>query len=181
MRLPFSGRVLLGALVVVAVGLAVGGIGQARAGGGPNPFAGRTVTGSFPIEDHIDAIQPESSICGFDVRLDQTGTGQFEVLLDANGNFVRGHVLINVTGTVSANGKTLQVLSADNLLFTATPGQTEVGLAFQMFLPGLGVVLWGRGRLVFDADGNIIFDAGSHPEPEGDVETIERVCAALAP
>jgi hypothetical protein len=160
---------------------AVAGVGQARAAGNPCVAATGTCTGSFPVYDPPQVIEQESSICGFDITLQDSGRGSFTYVVDAANGYIHGTVHFNVTGTVSANGKTLQVMSADNLLFSLQPGEKEAGLAFQMFSPGLGVVLWGRGLLVRDADENIVFDAGSHPEPEGDVATMERLCAALAP
>jgi hypothetical protein len=169
--------------LVAAVGLlaVVAGAGQARAAGNPCVAPTGTCTGSFSFVDPPQVIEPESSICGFDITLVQSGTGYFTYVVDAANGYIHGTVHLNITGTVSANGKALQVMSADNLLFSPQPGEKEAGLPFKMFLPGLGVVLWGRGLLVFDANGNIVFDAGSHPEPEGDVATMERLCVALAP
>jgi hypothetical protein len=177
------------ALLAAAGLLAVAaGAGQARAGGGPYTCMGRTCTGQLPpFEDHVAAIQPESSLCGFDIRLDQAGSGYFTAVFDGlavngmpTGNFVRGSVHLDITGTVAANGKMLEVQTHETVLFTSEPGRKEVGLAFKMFLPSVGVVLWGRGRLVFDANGNIVFDAGSHPEPEGDITRMQGLCTALA-
>jgi hypothetical protein len=37
---------------------------------------------------------------------------------------------------------------------------TEVGLLFRVFLPGGGTVIADVGRLVFDAEGNLTFEAG---------------------
>ena len=54
---------------------------------------------------------------------------------------------------------------------------TEVGLTFRVFWPGGGTVIADVGRLFFDAEGNLIFEAGSHPALHGDFAAL---CAALS-
>jgi hypothetical protein len=39
--------------------------------------AATPITGQFPIEAHIAALEPESTVCGFPVRVDLTGQGTF--------------------------------------------------------------------------------------------------------
>jgi hypothetical protein len=43
--------------------------------------------------------------------------------------------------------------------------ETDVGLVFRVFLPGGGTAIADVGRLVFDAEGNAIFEAGPPPGP----------------
>jgi hypothetical protein len=53
------------------------------------------------------------------------------------------------------------------------PGARTVsfaGLRFILTVPTLGVVLLDAGRVEFDADGEIVFDGGSHQLILGDVE-----------
>jgi hypothetical protein len=136
----------------------------------------RTVTGRFPIDEHIAVFEPESSVCGFPISAQLTGEGTFQVFLDADGNFVRGHVLLRISGTLSANGIAIRFGRSDNQFFELDGTVTEVGLVFRDSLPGLGVVLMDRGRLVFDGDGQLVFEAGPHPQLHGDYG---RLCAAL--
>jgi hypothetical protein len=145
----------------------------------------RTITGHFPIEDSF-TVEPDSTICGFPITLDITGQGTFSVLLDADGNPIRLHVLERTTGTISANGISLRDVSSDNKIYDFVSGTAmEVGLVFRDSVPGARVVIMDRGRLVwnFDPDtgefyGDPLFEAGPHPELHGDIAAL---CSALTP
>lgn len=157
---------------VIAVSSALAG-GQAQASP-TTPF-----TGHFPIEEHFAVLEPESTVCGFPISLDFTGQGTFQVFFDAEGNIVRVHVLEHITGTLSANGIALRFMGSDNQFLDVEAGLVrEVGLVFRYSLPGLGVVLMDRGRLIFDGDGQLLFEAGPHPQLHGDYGGL---CAALTP
>jgi hypothetical protein len=143
-------------------------------------------TGHFPIEEHIAVLEPESSVCGFPISLDISGQGTFQVFFDADGNPTGAHVHFVESGQLSANGITLQVRSANNLHFDFIENTVvESGLVFQYRLPGTGVVLMDRGRLIWNIDpetgemvGDPIFEAGPHPFLHGDLGDL---CAALTP
>ena len=143
-------------------------------------------TGHFPIEEHIAVLEPESSVCGFPISLDISGQGTFQVFFDADGNPTGAHVTEVISGELSANGITLRSRSADNLHFDFTQNTVvETGLVFQYRLPGTGVVLMDRGRLVWNIDpetgemiGEPVFEAGPHPQLHGDYGDL---CAALTP
>jgi hypothetical protein len=51
------------------------------------------------------------------------------------------------------------------------------GRAPTYFLPDGGTVIADVGRLVFDAEGNVTFEAGPHPALHGDFAAL---CAALS-
>jgi hypothetical protein len=53
-----------------------------------------------------------------------------------------------------------------------------VGLVFRDSAPGVGVVLMDRGRLVFDGNGELVFEARPHPQLHDD---FGELCSALAP
>ena len=146
--------------------------GQAGAG------SDRTITGHFPIEEHYPVFEPESTVCGFPISADLTGQGTFQAFLDADGDFLRGHVLLNIKGTLSGNGLTLRFGRSVNQFFELDGTVTEVGLVFRDSAPGVGVVLMDRGRLVFDGDGNLVFEAGPHPQLHGE---FGELCEALTP
>jgi hypothetical protein len=143
-------------------------------------------TGHFPIEEHIAVLEPESSVCGFPISWDVSGQGTFQVFFDADGNPTGAHVLGVTSGELSANGITLRVRQADNKRFDFVENTVvETGLVFQYQLPGTGVVLMDRGRLVWNIDpetgemiGEPIFEAGPHPELHGDFGDL---CAVLTP
>jgi hypothetical protein len=136
--------------------------------------AGRVETGTFPIEDHF--IDPGASdFWGFPVSVDVNGTGRFEVFLDAAGNATSVAVHINRTGTLSGNGVSLTEFDRINLFFDSSGGQTDAGIEFRVSAGGAPLV-FDRGRLIFDADGNVTFVAGPHPALDGD---FQAVCDAL--
>ena len=143
-------------------------------------------TGHFPIDEQVEVVEPESSVCGFPISWTRSGQGTFQVFFDADGNATGAHVTEVISGELSANGITLRSRSADNLHFDFTQNTVvETGLVFQYRLPGTGVVLMDRGRLVWNIDpetgemiGEPVFEAGPHPQLHGDYGDL---CAALTP
>ena len=89
------------------------------------------------------------------------------------------------SGKLSANGIDLRFASTDNKMYDLE-NQTvaEVGLVFRYSAPGVGAVLMDRGRLIWNIDangemvGDPIFEAGPHPELNGD---FRGLCTALTP
>lgn len=152
----------------------------------PAVGAAQPLTGQFPIQEHIAVLEPESSGCGFPISWDFSGQGTFQVFLDAAGNPTGAHVVEVTSGALSANGITLRTQSADSRDFDFSQNtMVETGLVFQYRLPGTGVVLMDRGRLVWNIDpetgemiGAPVFEAGPHPELHGD---LGGLCAALTP
>ena len=134
-------------------------------------------TGRIPHEDHfID--EGATAACGFPVQVDISGIQTFQVLFDAAGNPVRIQIHGNIEGTFSANGITLRQIERGQIFRNLIEDtDTEVGLTFRVFLPGGGTVIADVGRLVFDAEGNLTFEAGSHPALHGDFAAL---CAALS-
>ena len=147
-------------------------------------YAAPPATGSFPIEDQIQVFEPESSICGFPISATIHGRGRFQVFFDAQGNATKVHIITVTSGELSANGITLRTRSAHNEFFSEGTF-VETGIVFQYSLPGTGVVLMDRGRLVWNIDpatgemvGEPLFEAGPHPFLHGDVQGL---CPALTP
>jgi hypothetical protein len=134
-------------------------------------------TGRIPHDDHfID--EGASAACGFPVQVDVSGVQTFQILFDAAGNPIRLQIHRNIEGTFSANGITLRQIERGQVFVDLVEGtNTEVGLTFRVFLPGGGTVIADVGRLVFDAEGNLVFEAGSHPALHGDFAAL---CAALS-
>ena len=128
-------------------------------------------------------LEPESTVCGFPVRIDLTGQGIFQIFFDKLGNPTGANVLEHSTGTLSANGIELRFSSSDNKFYSfASNTLAEVGLVFRYSGPAVGVVLMDRGRLIWNIDdnGEMVgpprFEAGPHPELHGD---FDGLCAAL--
>jgi hypothetical protein len=129
---------------------------------------------------HQDTFIDEgaSAACGFEVVFEVSGIQTIQVLYDAAGNPIRAQVHGNIEGTVSANGITLREIERGQTFYDLTDGsQTLVGLIFRVFLPHGGTVIADVGRLVFDAEGNVTFEAGPHPALHGDFAAL---CAALS-
>jgi hypothetical protein len=145
---------------------------------GPAPATAATPeTGTYVHEDHfID--EGASAACGFEVRVDVLGEVTYQVFFDAAGEATRVQLHYNVEGEFSANGVTLpEIERAQRFLDLTTGGDREIGLLFQVRLPRGGVVIADVGRLVFDGDGNVTFEAGPHPALAGD---FAGLCAALS-
>ncbi len=141
--------------------------------------------GTFPIDDRIEVLEPESSICGFDIGWDVTGTGRYQVFRDAAGEATRVHVSGVASGTLSAKGQEITVRTALQRFESSVTGTVAyVGVVHQYRVPGTGVVLMDRGRVVFTFDpetgemGEAVFEAGPHPFLHGDVG---GTCEALTP
>jgi hypothetical protein len=129
---------------------------------------------------HEDTFIDEgaSAACGFDVLFEVSGIQTIQVLYDAAGNPIRIQVHGNIEGTVSANGITLREIERGQIFIDLVEGtDTEIGLLSRISLPGGGTVVAEVGRLVFDAEGNLIFEAGPHPALHGDFAAL---CAALS-
>ena len=120
----------LAAAFALSAGLVFTAAGQAS--------AATPVIGTFPIDDHF-VDEGASAACGFPVSVDLTGTGRFMVFVDAQGNPTQVQVHEDATGTMSANGISLQEVDHNIQFFDLAAGtQTEVGIVFREFLPGPG-------------------------------------------
>lgn len=153
----------------VGAGLALAGAAHA---------ATTPVVGHFEHEfQYID--DGASAACGFPVSFDQIDRGTFQVFFDQQDNPIRVQVHVSTNGTASANDITLLEHGQENTFYDLAQGtQTDASLEFRVSLPGLGVVIMDRGRLVFDADGNVVFEAGPHPALAGNFAPL---CLALTP
>lgn len=97
---------------------------------------------------------------------------------EANPTRVTFHLPFHGTLTNEATGESV---SADQVLQETVDldegTDTFVGLRFRVTFPGLGVVLLDAGKIVFDADGNVTFEAGPHQVFN---EDFTAFCAAFA-
>jgi hypothetical protein len=134
-------------------------------------------TGRIPHEDSF--IDEGASVaCGFPVQFDVSGIQTYEILFDAAGDATRLQVHGTIDGTVSANGITLREIERTSTFVDLVAGtETEMGLLFRVFLPTGGTAIADAGRLVFNAAGEVTFEAGPHPALHGD---FAELCAALS-
>jgi hypothetical protein len=119
-----------------------------------------------------------SAACGFPVQADISGVATIQVWYDDAGNPIRIQIHNNDEGTFSANGNTVRQIERGQIFLDPVEGtDTEVGLILRVFLSGGGSLMADVGRLVFDTDGNVTFEAGPHPALHGDFAAL---CAALS-
>jgi hypothetical protein len=84
---------------------------------------------------------------------------------DASGNPIRVQVHENFVGVItnSASGNTYRDPGHWTLVEDVVNGTvTFHGEFFAIVAPGVGIVIQDTGTITFDADGNIIFQAGPH-------------------
>lgn len=142
------------------------------------PANATPTTGRFEQEiTYLD--DGASAACGFPITFHQLDRGTYQLLFDKQGNLIRVQVQTLTRGTATANGITLLEQGRENNFNDIVTGtQMDASLEFRVWLPGLGVVIMDTGRLLFDAEGNVVFEAGPHPALEGDFAAL---CAALTP
>lgn len=163
-------------LVVVAA--SVIGVVSTLAGAPTQALATPPEIFRFPVEDR-GVLQPESRVCGFPIMLEESGEIRVHVHYDAEGSPIRINVWGHSTGVLSANGIQVRVFKNDHKFFDLrNQTVTSSGVFFRWSAPGLGVVLMDRGRLVWNSDGDLIFEAGQQPGGHGEFDVI---CAVLTP
>jgi hypothetical protein len=164
-RLPLPGLLLVAGLTLGVVGT------SAAAGSTP-------LHGTFPINDSF-TDDGASGVCGFQVTATESGQGRFEVFFDTSGMAVRVQVHADTTTVFSANGRSVTAVGHANTKLDLVNGtETDTGLIIRADQPTGGPLYLDRGRLVFDPDGNVVFEAGPHPSLHGD---FGGLCASLAP
>ena len=146
-------------------------------GATPAAAAGRASAGSFEIEDHF-VDDGASAVCGFPVQVDLYGVLKYEQRFDANGDAVALVLHFIRSGSVSANGISLPELDRDTQVIDLVAGTVrEIGIVFRVRLPNGGSPLvFDRGMILVDGDGNFVQVSGPHPGLDGE---FEQVCAAL--
>lgn len=103
---------------------------------------------------------------------------------DNDGNPIRLQIKLDYSGVVTnpVTGQTVRNPSHNTTFVDLVEGTvTQVGLVFSVTVPGVGVVFHDVGRVVFDAEGNVIFEAGPHDvlNTAGDHAVRARFCEAL--
>jgi hypothetical protein len=119
-----------------------------------------------PQSQSIAATQLDSMSCaGFDANIERDFTGRETAFFDQQGNVVRVQVAADMSGSVtnSVTGKTVALRGHIFIdINPATGSATWVGPVWLGNDPGAGSVIKDTGRIVFDANGNIAFEAGPH-------------------
>ena len=131
------------------------------------------------IEDiHIEQV--DSTSCDFPFLEVFDGRVTITTFFDDQGNPVRIKFHLPFHGTLT-NEATGESVSADQVLQLTVDleegAESDVGLRFRVVFPELGVVLLDAGKVVFDEDGNVVFEAGPHQIVN---EDFAEFCAAFA-
>jgi hypothetical protein len=119
-----------------------------------------------------------SHLCSFPVEVTTHAQGLDVQYFDAQGNPTREVLHRTFTGTWTNphSGTYLVERSRLTTVFPRNGGFLEIGLNFHLRLPEGRTVLIDAGKLSFDDEGQLVFDAGKHQVEEEDVGAF---CAAL--
>ena len=130
--------------------------------------------GTFDISDQFS--DPDyCAAFGFSFDVTYHEHGFFDVYFDSQGNVVRVVVHHHVDFVLTANGKSL--IESDNFISIFTADNIrEIGSFAHIQGDHAGIVLRDAGQIVFDAQDNLLYVRGPHPQFFG-----ETFCAALAP
>jgi hypothetical protein len=126
--------------------------------------------------------------CAFPLQETVSGAYRDTLYVDAAGNPVKEILTaqyggpLTVTWTNPATGATLSSHEAVTLIVYYNPDGSfaslqNVGLVFNVTIPGQGPVLLDVGRVAIVAHKGIVFEAGPHQELNGDTAAF---CAALS-
>lgn len=135
---------------------------------------------------HNEASGPFSGPCpnGVTLLFSVTEDVRVTTFFDEAGNPVRlqGKVDVVMVVTNPATGASVRSPAHTTFVEDLVAGtNTQVGLVFSATVPGVGVVFHDVGRIVNDAEGNLIFEAGPHDvlHTAGDHVVRTNFCAAL--
>jgi hypothetical protein len=119
--------------------------------------------------------------CGFPVLVQPNGIIRVTTFFNANGTPVRRVITITegvFSATASANGKTLDYIAPNPVIEDLVSGTAIiVGLRARLSPPLGGTLLIDAGRVVYNASGEVVFEAGTHALVDGDTD---ELCAFFA-
>lgn len=113
---------------------------------------------------------------GFTIDVVEYESLLFNFRFDGSGQFAGGFAHHDLAFDFSANGRTIHESDHYNNLFAPDGTSVAMGNETHTFGEGGGIVLLDAGRIVFDANKNVTFLAGRHPQLLG-----ATFCSALAP
>jgi hypothetical protein len=104
-----------------------------------------------------------SAVCGYPVTSYLAGDITVEVF-DQVGGPPRAQVHVNARGTFSGNGIVIGQFTNSTEVFDFMTGEDkQIAIAIRLTNPNGGLIYMDVGRLIFDGDGNLVFEAGPHP------------------
>jgi hypothetical protein len=145
---------------------------------------------AFAASPTQETIPPEQGTefiadCGdfgydFDVLADYVLDLRIITYYDRAGNadYERVHFTFHSFYYNSVTGEGFAETETGTDVFDVQTGEeTSHGLSYHVTVPGGGAVLVQAGTVVYDEDGNVVFEAGPHPVLSGDTA---KLCEALA-
>jgi hypothetical protein len=134
---------------------------------------------------HVDETFVDP-LCDFDVTIHMSGSYKETGYRDASGFLFKTISTVGSGGpftlTATAEGTTLtmQMQSFQEVRTFNPDGSLKSdslhGIVYRFTAPGVGIVLLDAGRITFDSDGNVVFEAGPHQALHDDWEAF---CAAF--
>jgi hypothetical protein len=128
--------------------------------------------------------QNATNQCGFPVQIHLLGTMKISIHNRRDGTVVEIDQLLHfsvISTNLETNTSNTSIAAGPSILTTEADGTiTIAGLAIfdVVTVPGQGLLIKDVGRLVTDANGNVIFEAGTHPIITGG--DVQGLCTALS-
>jgi hypothetical protein len=143
-----------------------------------------SVTTVFAAKPFVETFRNEGSFvaadCGTFLALeDFVEDVTVTTFFDNAGNPIRVQVHVNFNGIItnSVTGQTLRDPGHHTIIIDLEEGTTTfAGMVFAITVPGKGIAVLDAGKVVFDAEVNVIFVGGPHQFLE---EGPALICAAL--
>jgi hypothetical protein len=130
--------------------------------------------------DDIHLDQFDTTSCAFPFREIADGFVNRTVFVDEDGTPTRVRIIASFDGVAinEANGKTAQLQQVLVVFVDLETGQVVWdGVRIKGTMPGGGALILDVGRVVFDASGTPIFEAGQHQLIN---EDFEDFCTAMS-
>jgi hypothetical protein len=154
--------------IATAAALAALGLGVHASLAGAAAPEEHLLTGTLTVTD--------STLCGFPIVMSLDYRIAHRDYLDRSGNLTRSTIHVQLVGTDSAKGVSLEESDHYTVHVDAAGNQRTTGLTMHARLPGGGLVARDAGSFTRLADGSIAFVRGPHSALLGDTAAY---CAAF--
>jgi hypothetical protein len=129
-----------------------------------------------PVNDEFDLP------CGtFTIHVSYAGWIRTTTSFDQSGTPVELRIQLNLQGTVTnlQTGKTVSDYESPIVVIDLATGDFTVnGTSAHVTAPGEGIIIQDTGKITYDAEGHVTFEAGPHDQ--GDQGSLEAYCSALS-
>ena len=143
--------------------------------------AAQPIITRFEVSGSFD--DPTGGGCGFLITVEFNVIVTQKIFLDSSGtpNRFQAHIRFDATITNPDNGKfvTERNSSIGSFALPNPETFTEVGLPFRIKTAQGSTLIFDAGKIVFDVNGNIIFQGGPHPLAENNFVVPAFACVPL--